>query len=134
MADQPHPIDVHVGMRLRARRRILGMTQEKLGELLGLTFQQVQKYERGANRIGSSRLFELSQILQTPVSYFFEGMSGEASAAAGVAEPTEGFEHDSLASKETQDLLRHYYRISDQKTRRKLLDLIRSIGTDPGVA
>ncbi|WP_425459624.1 helix-turn-helix domain-containing protein [Hankyongella ginsenosidimutans] len=63
-------------MRLRARRRILGMTQEKLGELLGLTFQQVQKYERGANRIGSSRLFELSQILQTPVSYFFEGMSG----------------------------------------------------------
>lgn len=132
MADQPHPIDVHVGMRLRARRRILGMTQEKLGELLGLTFQQVQKYERGANRIGSSRLFELSQILQTPVSYFFEGMSGETSAAVGVAEPTEAFEHDSLASKETQDLLRHYYRIVDQKTRRKLLELIRMIGTDPG--
>ena len=82
MAVSPNPIDVHVGKRLRLRRTLLGMSQERLGERLGLTFQQVQKYERGANRIGSSRLFELGQILDVPVSFFFDDMP-RAETAAG---------------------------------------------------
>ena len=80
MASKPNPIDVHVGRRLRLRRTLLGMSQERLGELLGLTFQQVQKYERGVNRIGSSRLFELGQILDVPVSFFFDDLPDAASA------------------------------------------------------
>src|SRR5512145_1807794 len=72
---KPNPIDVHVGSRVRLRRTLLGMSQEKLGEAIGLTFQQVQKYERGANRIGSSRLFDLARVLDVPVSYFFEDMA-----------------------------------------------------------
>src|SRR5678815_4355896 len=85
----PNPIDVHVGNRLRQRRTLLGMSQEKLGEAIGLTFQQVQKYERGMNRIGSSRLFDLARVLDVPVSYFFEDMSAEttARAKAGVNDP-----------------------------------------------
>jgi len=74
MAANPNPIDVHVGSRVRLRRTLLGMSQEKLGEALGLTFQQVQKYERGVNRIGASRLYHLSQILDVPVSFFFDDM------------------------------------------------------------
>ena len=86
MAVSPNPIDVHVGKRLRLRRTLLGMSQERLGELLGLTFQQVQKYERGANRIGSSRLFELGQILDVPVSFFFDDMPRAETAAGHVAD------------------------------------------------
>src|SRR5215831_229867 len=78
-SDKPNPTDVHVGSRVRLRRTLLGMSQEKLGEAIGLTFQQVQKYERGANRVGASRLFDLSRVLDVPVSYFFEEM--EASVA-----------------------------------------------------
>ena len=74
MATKPNPIDIHVGKRLRLRRTLLGMSQERLGELLGLTFQQVQKYERGVNRIGSSRLFELGQILDVPIAFFFDDL------------------------------------------------------------
>ena len=77
---KPNPIDVHVGSRVRLRRTLLGMSQEKLGEAIGLTFQQVQKYERGANRIGSSRLFDLARVLDVPVSYFFEDMSADTAA------------------------------------------------------
>src|SRR5205809_4780883 len=78
--DKPNPIDVHVGSRVRLRRNMLGLSQEKLGEAIGLTFQQVQKYERGANRIGSSRLFDLARVLDVPVSYFFEEMTAETAA------------------------------------------------------
>src|SRR5246127_5649896 len=77
---KPNPVDVHVGSRVRLRRTLLGMSQEKLGEAIGLTFQQVQKYERGANRIGASRLFDLSRVLDVPVEYFFDDMSAEVSA------------------------------------------------------
>src|SRR6201998_3236858 len=76
-ADKPNPIDVHVGGRVRLRRTLLGMSQEKLGEAIGLTFQQVQKYERGANRIGASRLFDLSRVLDVPVSFFFDDIKAE---------------------------------------------------------
>src|SRR5579863_6200992 len=88
-SDRPNPIDVHVGGRIRLRRTLLGMSQERLGEALGLTFQQVQKYERGANRVGASRLYRLSQILDVPVSFFFEDISPETAGApsggAGIA-------------------------------------------------
>src|ERR1700752_933156 len=87
--DKPNPIDVHVGSRVRLRRTLLGMSQEKLGEAIGLTFQQVQKYERGANRVGASRLYDLSRVLDVPVSFFFDDISTEVAAAAA-GEPVPG--------------------------------------------
>jgi transcriptional regulator with XRE-family HTH domain len=137
MASKPNPIDIHVGRRLRLRRTLLGMSQERLGELLGLTFQQVQKYERGANRIGSSRLFELGRILDVPVSFFFddlpEGMSasGAGYAAPGLAEEGAGFEHADdalpLDKRETLELVRAYYRIGDPAVRKRLFELAKAL-------
>ncbi len=132
----PHPVDVHVGSRVRMRRTLLGMSQEKLGDALGLTFQQVQKYERGANRIGASRLHEISRILDVPVSYFFEDMpasppvGGGAPAAVGLAEEPEGFEADPMARRETLELVRAYYRIGSAKVRKRVFELIKSLGAD----
>ena len=137
MATKPNPIDVHVGKRLRLRRTLLGMSQERLGELLGLTFQQVQKYERGVNRIGSSRLFELGQILDVPISFFFDDLPTPAGAAGalplgGLAEEQAGFEHDeadlSLDKRETLELVRAYYRISDPAIRKRLFELAKALG------
>lgn len=127
----PHPIDAHVGSRLRSRRRMLGMTQEKLGDALGLTFQQVQKYERGSNRISASRLFELSQILSVPITYFFDGADQPANTPPGLADARpEPFQAEHLSSRETEDLLRYYYRLGDNKVRKRLLDLIKSLSID----
>lgn len=139
----PHPVDVHVGLRLRQRRTLLGMTQEKLGEALGLTFQQVQKYERGTNRIGASRLFHLSQLLTVPVGYFFDEMPADVAAIYGMdtdpgsakAAEMNGFGedgqsrlgHDPVARKETMDLVRAYYTITDGGVRRRILDLARTL-------
>jgi transcriptional regulator with XRE-family HTH domain len=155
MAASPNPIDVHVGKRLRLRRTLLGMSQERLGEQLGLTFQQVQKYERGVNRIGSSRLFELGQILDVPVSFFFDDMpraeaaaghavgfasDGPARAAGlGLAEEGTAFEHDlddglSLDRRETLELIRAYYRIADPAVRKRLFELTKALGNLPGSA
>jgi transcriptional regulator with XRE-family HTH domain len=136
MASQgfPNPIDVHVGARIRQRRTLLGMSQEKLGEAIGLTFQQVQKYERGANRVGSSRLFDLARVLDVPVSYFFEDMTaGTASKSPsrlrGLAEPKpEPFEPDPLAKRETLELVRAYYRISDPAVRKRVFELTKALG------
>lgn len=131
MAESPHPVDCHVGGRLRARRRFLGLTQEQLGTSLGLTFQQIQKYERGANRIGSSRLFELSHLLKVPVSYFFDGADSPSLEIPGFSDrQQDGFEGDHLASKETQDLVRAYYRISEPRVRKRMLDLMKSMASD----
>src|SRR5919199_2768042 len=95
--DAPDPVDVQVGARLRLRRKMLGLSQEKLGEMIGLTFQQVQKYERGANRIGASRLYELSRILDVPVSFFFDDTDPVRAPAVSFAEPpAEAFEIDPL--------------------------------------
>src|SRR5262245_40903138 len=130
----PNPIDVHVGARIRQRRTLLGMSQEKLGEAIGLTFQQVQKYERGANRVGSSRLFDLARVLDVPVSYFFEDMSaGTASKSPsrlrGLAEPKpEPFEPDPLAKRETLELVRAYYRIPDPAVRKRMFELTKALG------
>ncbi|MFN6954965.1 MAG: helix-turn-helix domain-containing protein [Acetobacteraceae bacterium] len=131
---RPSPIDVHVGSRVRLRRTLLGMSQEKLGEALGLTFQQIQKYERGVNRIGASRLFDLSRVLDVPIGFFFDDMPGESSLPAsasrtrlsGMAEAQEGFEDD-LHRRETLELVRAYYRITDPAVRKRVFDLIKSL-------
>ena len=136
MAAKPHQVDVHVGSRVRLRRTLLGMSQEKLGDALGLTFQQVQKYERGANRIGSSRLYELSRILDVPVSYFFDDMPGagaERPAAPALHEPMpDAYEADHLSRRETLELVRAYYRIGDPSVRRRVFELVKSISAIPG--
>jgi len=130
----PNPIDVHVGGRVRLRRTLLGMSQEKLAEAIGLTFQQVQKYERGANRIGSSRLFDLARILDVPVSYFFEDMSATVAARTpsrlrGLAETKpEPFEPDPMAKRETLELVRAYYRIIDPQVRKRIFELTKALG------
>ena len=114
--DKPNPIDIHVGSRVRLRRNMLGLSQEKLGEAIGLTFQQVQKYERGANRIGASRLHDLSRVLDVPVSFFFDDMDPVRAPAipAGFAEPpAEAFDSDPLRKRETVELVSAYYRIED---------------------
>ncbi len=130
------PIDVHVGTRVRLRRTLLGMSQEKLGEALGLTFQQIQKYERGVNRIGASRLFDLARVLDVPIGFFFDDMSPELggnaatrsrSGAYGFAEGQEGFEDDTLHRRETLELVRAYYRITDPSVRKRVFDLIKTL-------
>ena len=130
------PIDVHVGTRVRLRRTLLGMSQEKLGEALGLTFQQIQKYERGVNRIGASRLFDLARVLDVPIGFFFDDMAPELggsgvtrsrAAAFGFAEGQDGFEDDTLHRRETLELVRAYYRITDPSVRKRVFDLIKTL-------
>jgi transcriptional regulator with XRE-family HTH domain len=127
-------IDAHVGSRLRLRRLLLGISQEKLGGALGLTFQQIQKYERGANRVGASRLFDLSKALDVPVSYFFADMPEDTAAVmpgrlAGKlpASREPSLDADVLLSKETAELVRAYYAISDLEVRRRTLDFLRTV-------
>jgi transcriptional regulator with XRE-family HTH domain len=136
MSDKPNPIDVHVGRRLRLRRTLLGMSQERLGRLLGLTFQQIQKYERGVNRIGSSRLYELGQILDVPISFFFDDMAEDGRApdllAPGLAEDPAGFAFDDahelqLDKRETLELVRAYNRIPDPAVRKRLFELAKTL-------
>lgn len=130
---RPNPIDVHVGSRVRLRRTLLGMSQEKLGDAIGLTFQQVQKYERGANRIGSSRLFDLARVLDVPVSFFFDDMPPEIANAApgGDAAMTdasaESYAADPLAKRETLELVRAYYQIDEPAVRKRLFDLAKAL-------
>src|SRR3954464_3400829 len=128
--ETPNPIDVRVGARLRLRRNMLGLSQEKLGEAIGLTFQQVQKYERGANRIGASRLHELSRVLDVPVSFFFDDIDPVRAPAilGGAGEPpAEGFDSDPLRRRETRELVDAYYAIDDPALRRRLFDLAKTI-------
>ncbi len=129
---RPSPIDVHVGSRVRLRRTLLGMSQEKLGEALGLTFQQVQKYERGVNRIGASRLFDLSRVLDVPIGFFFDDMPPEMGGNqgrrfGGFQETQDGFEDDTLHRRETLELVRAYYRITDPTIRKRVFDLIKTL-------
>lgn len=126
MSNGPDPIDVHVGHRVRARRKMLGLSQTQLGNELGVTFQQVQKYERGTNRIGSSRLFKMSNILDVPVAYFFEGAETKLPGYnEGLAlETSEAFE-----MQETKELVEAYYKIADPRVRKKVLGLARLLAT-----
>jgi transcriptional regulator with XRE-family HTH domain len=139
MAAHPDPVDIHVGQRLKLRRALLGMSQERLAELLGITFQQIQKYERGANRIGSSRLFQLAAVLDVPVGWFFEGLAG-ATRGRGLEEegqaylfddagqPTGGAEPPAVFSRESLEMMRAFNRIADPLVRRRLYELARSLG------
>ena len=129
----PNPIDVHVGGRVRLRRTLLGLSQEKLGEAIGLTFQQVQKYERGANRIGASRLLDLSRVLDVPVGYFFDDMSDDVAARSprqirGLVEEPEAYEPDPMAKRETLELVRAYYKIRDPRVRKRLFEMTKALG------
>jgi transcriptional regulator with XRE-family HTH domain len=135
---RPNPIDVHVGGRVRFRRMLLGMSQEKLGEKLGLTFQQIQKYEKGINRIGASRLFDLAQVLGVSVQFFYEeAPAADASQlmANGFGEkPAEGSIVEFLRSRDGLELNKAFVRISDVKARRAIVDLVRSLANDDTVA
>ncbi len=128
-ARRANPIDAHVGGRVRLRRMLLGLSQERLAEQLGLTFQQVQKYEKGINRIGASRLFELAKLLSVPVQFFYEDApSGEPGTNSGLAESTgENYIVDFLNSREGLELNRAFLRIADPKVRRSLIELMRSL-------
>ena len=124
----PNPTDKHVGSRVRMRRMMLGMSQEKLGDALGLTFQQVQKYEKGTNRIGASRLQQIAHFLQVPVSFFFEGVPDLPAGAAGTMEaPSPSYVSDFLATSDGLALTKAFMRIKDPKLRRRIVDLVLQI-------
>jgi len=127
----PNPVDVHVGSRVRLRRTLLGMSQEKLGQAVSLTFQQIQKYERGANRVGASRLYQLSRILDVPVSYFFEEMPdipSKPDKTGRLPEPEDDeYKADPLSRRETLELVRAYYKIENPRVRKRLFELTKSI-------
>jgi transcriptional regulator with XRE-family HTH domain len=134
----PNPVDIHVGSRVRLRRTLLGLSQEKLGDAVGLTFQQIQKYERGANRIGASRLYQLSRILDVPISFFFDEMPAglkttEGQVAMGLKERDQKtMEPDPLARRETLELVRAYYKIANARVRKRLFELTKSLAAASG--
>ena len=129
----PSPVDVHVGARLRVRRTLLGMNQRTLGDAIGITFQQVQKYERGANRISASRLFALTRVLDVPIQYFFDDMlaataaSSPANKKRGRATKSPSYEPDPMAKRETLQLVRAYYKITDPEIRKHLLAMTKTL-------
>ena len=135
MVSKPNPVDIHVGSRVRLRRTLLGMSQEKLGTAVGLTFQQIQKYERGANRIGSSRLFQFAQVLDVPVSFFFDDMPEEIARSQPGASlnASESFQQDQFARRETLELVRAYYKIRNPNVRKRVFELTKAVaGVSPG--
>ncbi len=130
-----NPMDVHVGARVRLRRMLLGMSQEKLGEHLGLTFQQVQKYEKGVNRIDASRLFDLARVLGVPIQFFYDeapvGAHSSRSESIGFAEqPGETYVVEFLGTREGLELNKAFARIADQRVRRSIVDLVRSLADE----
>lgn len=129
----PNPVDKHVGSRVRMRRMMIGMSQEKLGENLGITFQQIQKYEKGTNRIGASRLQHISTVLGVSISFFFDGIPTAAAGAAGFAEDASpAYVSDFLATSEGIALTRAFLKIPDSKVRRRIVDLVEALaGTEP---
>lgn len=132
---QPSSVDAHVGSRVRLRRMLIGMSQEKLGELLGLTFQQVQKYEKGANRIGASRLFDISSILGVPVSYFFDDLPStdpafrkQQNGVGATADVDAGpYMMEFVSSAEGFQLVRAFTKITDPRVRKRMLELVKSL-------
>ena len=126
----PNPTDKYVGSRVRMRRLMLEMSQEKLGEKLGLTFQQVQKYEKGTNRIGASRLQHISQILKVPVSFFFDGALGKQAEDGSSKAPVADYVSDFLSSSDGLALTKAFTNIKDSKLRRRVVDLVEEIAGD----
>lgn len=128
MKKSPNLVDKHVGGRVRMRRLLVGMSQEKLGEALGLTFQQVQKYEKGTNRIGASRLLKIASILGVPVAYFYEGLPHEDVAQEGFSEPpTPAYMTDFLSTQEGVQLMKAFVRIKNPRVRRSVVDLVKEL-------
>jgi transcriptional regulator with XRE-family HTH domain len=124
----PNPIDKHVGSRVRMRRMMISMSQEKLGERLGITFQQVQKYEKGTNRIGASRLHQIASILGVPVAFLYEGAPGGEGAAAGFADTgNPAYVSDFMATSEGLALAKAFMKVSDPKLRRRIVDLVEAM-------
>jgi transcriptional regulator with XRE-family HTH domain len=133
-----HTVDIHVGTRMRQRRSLLGMSQATVGDAVSLTFQQIQKYERGSNRIGSSRLFEFAKVLDVPVSYFFDEMPANALAGRpmsgrgrkGFGEAGTPFEQekDPLSKRETLQLVRAYYKIREPRVRKRIFEMVKAVG------
>ncbi len=131
----PNPIDRHVGSRVRMRRMMISMSQEKLGERLGITFQQVQKYEKGTNRIGASRLHQIANILSVPVAFFYEDMPGGEAAAAGFGETANPvYISEFMASSEGLALAKAFMKVTDPKVRRRIVDLVEAMvaASQPG--
>jgi len=124
---QANPIDIQVGNRVRIRRMLIGMSQERLGDLLGLTFQQVQKYEKGVNRIGAGRLFEVSRILNVPIDFFYEGVNA---AQPGAGEPEGAPVMEFVSSGEGLQLSLAFMKIKDSKVRKRVLDLVKSLAEE----
>jgi transcriptional regulator with XRE-family HTH domain len=129
----PNPIDIHVGSRVRMRRMLVGMSQEKLGDQLKLTFQQIQKYEKGANRIGASRLYQISRALDVPVDYFYDGLKLEDDEAQNGFSEGEGsgFDLDMLSTSEGIQLNSAFFSIRDAEVRKRMLDLMKTLA-QPG--
>jgi transcriptional regulator with XRE-family HTH domain len=135
---KPHAVDRHVGARMRQRRTLLGMSQTKLGDAVGLTFQQVQKYEHGSNRVSSSRLFEFAKVLDVPVAYFFDEMpanalsgrpmSGRGRKGFGEAGTPFEQEKDPLIKRETLELVRAYYKIREARVRKRIFEMVKAVG------
>ncbi len=131
------PVDLHVGIRVRQRRVLLGMTQTDLADTKGLTFQQVQKYERGTNRISASRLYRLSQVFDVTVEYFFEDMPPDIAGISpangrGMAKKTPSYEPDSMTKQETMRLVRYYYSIDDANVRKQVYETTKALGAGAG--
>ena len=132
MANVPNPIDIHVGKRVRARRTLMGLSQSKLGKAINTTFQQVQKYERGMNRISSSRLYQIAEVLDVPIPYFFDDLPANISGrkTPGLADVERApFEGDPMASQEALKLVRAYYRIQSPLLRQRLRELVKALST-----
>ncbi len=131
---EPHPIDIHVGARVRQRRVLQGMTQTVLADALGLTFQQVQKYELGTNRIAASRLLDLSRVFDVPINYFFEDMPPEVAASSldakgrGKAKKLPSYSLDPMTTQETMSLVRAYYKIKDAGVRKRIYEMTKTLG------
>ncbi len=130
----PNAIDIHVGARVHLRRNLFGLSQTDLGKAVGVTFQQVQKYEKGTNRISASRLFNLSRVLDVPISFFFDDLSPVVAGAGkrrarGLSEaPATALDFDVLSKPETIKLIRAYYRVTDPELRKRVLDLLEAVG------
>lgn len=129
----PHPVDIYVGRRLRMKRTILGLSQESVGKQIGVTFQQIQKYERGINRMGASRLYDFAKALGVQVSYFFEGYGDyviEEENGMALAEPNAKFEGEQMNNRETLEVMRAYYRIKNPAVRKRIVDLIKAMAAE----
>ena len=131
----PNPVDIHVGKRIRARRKDVRVSQEKLAEQLGLTFQQIQKYEKGSNRVSASKLYEIARALQASIEYFFRGLENPSGGTPGMTEnDTSPFVHDFVTTTEGRELVGEFAKIQDPQVRKQMLDLIKSLARNPAAA